>query len=830
MGKWADLWEGIKEIFIPTTKGMEKHFDAGVKKAREPIIKGHYEAPTGPATSREKLDYFMATGFDFRGQMNTAYETLGYGASVNAKVDIAQIFLPGSPLTSSVGGGLTFKAAPHRFMVLEYQGNSLEDFDGFRLHPEYAKWAPDDQHRSLPVCLSRMTGAWTSMKVAVEAEVGVKASNMVPLVDVESISLGFEAKITGYAGAGYEGTYITASDREPHWYERGKANIEKDVVGFIAKDKRDFTIPKTGIIDFNPYCSLRLWTHTGDAKAGISASASVSVGKSEEGYGPGASWGATLQLPEIKGMLKCTLYRVQTPTAAGIVCTQDTVITYKQVGGTWIGITAEISAGLAETTKDEAGEISRSFVSPKEMGEGKLKSLTGGLVSSVDLEPASKISKLPLKFAKTALTKGGGEDEDDDEGVSVEFDPLESLSFKVQGKMEKKFEVLNSMSYKTAVAYWTRTDKKFWPGSGFIQGQSVCPQNLIRYYSNRDLLQTEFQSARGYKEPSLDQVNEMKDSAIGILLASNVKLPTVEEFIADSYIAGWNHPRRKIKDVDNALGDYLKRCNQKPWNGPQATVGATLQRQYPTQEALFKALIDECRTRSQLLLDIYRSIIEWQKSHARDNPRADAVRLLKKNCRVEYLRLRGNVFVLLNTIYEFRCVKSYLENLAKALHVSVADLRSFLDAAQDNFEWTMSTPGVKPSAFLIEAAFGLGDLKPMQGKGAVRSNGEIGDCVDELEKRVGSGGKKQPYQNLQCLRLRYRIADTEDKDHTLFKLGVNVKMVKLGFALERVYRVGNEGIFDVYIHWYGSFDGYNTFIKGRGLYPPKTVPAANLLT
>lgn len=52
----------------------------------------------------------------------------------------------------------------------------------------------------------------------------------------------------------------------------------------------------------------------------------------------------------------------------------------------------------------------------------------------------------------------------------------------------------------------------------------------------------------------------------------------------------------------------------------------------------------------------------------------------------------------------------------------------------------------------------------MQGKGAVRSNGEIGDCVDDFEKRVGPGGKKQPYRNLQCLRLRYRIADMENKD------------------------------------------------------------------
>lgn len=829
MGKWADLWEGIKDIFVPTTKGMDKHFEAGVKKAREPIIEGHYEAPTGPVTSREKLDYFMATGFDFRGQVNTAYETLGYGASVNLKVDVAQIFLPGSPLTSSVGGGLSFKAAPHRFMMLEYQGDSLADFDGFRLHPEYTDSDLEDRQLGLPVCLSRMTGAWTSMKVAIEAEAGVKASNMVPLVDVESISLGFEAKITGYAGAGYEGTYITASDMEPHWYERGKANIEQDVVGFIAKEKRAANLPKTGALDFNPYCSLRLWTHTGDAKAGISTGASVSVGKSEEGYGPGASWGATLQLPEIKGMLKCTLYRVQTPTAAGIICTQDTVITYKQVGGTLIGITAEISLGLAETARDEAGEISRSYVSPKEMGEGRLKSLTGGRVDSVDLEPAGKISKLPLKVAKTALGKGGDED-DDEEGVSLEFDPLESLSFKVQGKLEKKFEVLNSMSYRTAVAYWTRTDKKFWPGSGFIQGQSVCPQNLIRYYSNRDLLQSEFQSARGYKEPSPEQVNEMKDSAIAILLSSSVQLPTVDEFIADSYIAGWNHPRRKIKDVDNALGDYLKRCNQKPWNGPQATVSAALQRQYPSQEALFKALIDECRTRSQLLLDIYRNIVEWQKTHARDNLRADAVRILKQKCRAEYLRLRGDVFVLLNTLYEFRSMKTYLENLAKALHVSVADLRSFLDAAQDNFEWTMSTPGVKPSAFLIEAVFGLGDLKPLQGKGALRSNGEIGDCVDEFERRVGPNGKKQPYQNLQCLRLRYRIADREDKDHTPFKLGVNLKMVKLGFSIERVYRVGNEGIFDVYIYWFGPLSTYNTFVKGRGLYPPQAVPAANLLT
>jgi hypothetical protein len=42
--------------------------------------------------------------------------------------------------------------------------------------------------------------------------------------------------------------------------------------------------------------------------------------------------------------------------------------------------------------------------------------------------------------------------------------------------------------------------------------------------------------------------------------------------------------------------------------------------------------------------------------------------------------------------------------------------------------------------------------------------------------------------------------------------------------------VGNEGIFDVYIHWYGPYSDYNSFVAGRGLYPPKAMPAANLLT
>ena len=87
--------------------------------------------------------------------------------------------------------------------------------------------------------------------------------------------------------------------------------------------------------------------------------------------------------------------------------------------------------------------------------------------------------------------------------------------------------------------------------------------------------------------------------------------------------------------------------------------------------------------------------------------------------------------------------------------------------------------------------------------------------------------KKHNAAYLQAIRLRYRIADSENKRRTRFSLGFKY-IASLGVQLESVENAGSEGIVNLGTHWFGEFAKYNAMDNQTQAYED-AVPQVALL-
>lgn len=189
--------------------------------------------------------------------------------------------------------------------------------------------------------------------------------------------------------------------------------------------------------------------------------------------------------------------------------------------------------------------------------------------------------------------------------------------------------------------------------------------------------------------------------------------------------------------------------------------------------------------------------------------------------------------------------------IAEALRVTRENLVDFLDSMKETFLDTVKNPGARPTAFLLEANFESEESKLARGRmgsGTIdvpakvqttRSDfgvdANIGGRAGRFKKfkdmtdhyATGLGGDSKVYKNLQCIRLRYRQGDQEDKSGTKFKLGFKCSAAELGFSLDRIDRVGYEGIFDLGVRWFAPFTKGNDTGEATIYHP---VPAAILIT
>ena len=80
---------------------------------------------------------------------------------------------------------------------------------------------------------------------------------------------------------------------------------------------------------------LVLWGHKGEASAGVKAEVSFEAAAEVGGHGFTAEAAAKVSGPKASIETKRTAYRLQIQEPAGVIRTQDTVITYTQTDVSW---------------------------------------------------------------------------------------------------------------------------------------------------------------------------------------------------------------------------------------------------------------------------------------------------------------------------------------------------------------------------------------------------------------------------------------------------------------------------------------------------------------
>ena len=466
-----------------TEKVQNTDLRTGNQKAGNPL----------PVSDEDIFNYFVKAGIDYNGQLNSCYDEMGKGITGKMKVDPAAIFLPGT--TASISGSVSAKIIQHTLVVLQRQ-------------PE--------KHNPDPIFFGCMIGGCGELTVKVEAEAGFKTPELLPSSNLcpECLSYSLEAKAVANAGIQYEGKYLHISDPAPQWYSKSDRNImikhfanvtkgkstEKMVkdealqlfakspytkkfrprfissVGterlidqlFKARKARGLTTglhreirhairrlqPYRKTYPFKEFCSLKLWGHSGNAHAGVTASATASISVNASSANVTGGLSAEVKGPSIKGEIKKTIYRFQTyiPKKPKIVITQDTTITYKQI----------------------RGDIFKASIG-----------------------------------AEASLSVGNVE-----RGVDVERDN------------GKDWVALNSMAYRSAVAYWnppsseTTGNVDTLQGSGYVFGQSVIIENLKPYYKIK-------QAQAGYDEESDTEMDE-----IWLDLLEDLEVPAFENYLS----------------------------------------------------------------------------------------------------------------------------------------------------------------------------------------------------------------------------------------------------------------------------------------------------------
>lgn len=906
MGFWADLWKNMRTWVSDWYKSdvLKDHLKKQALDHREPVNKELFLAHGGdpakykggqPAqpTDQELFNEFMFSGVDYRGQAQHAFETLGYGGGVTIGVDLAKMFVPpgvSSFVTASVQANFSAKRASHRFLFVSNQGKysefTLKGLSSSPVLPPPSRpgeaWRTkavtnllDTQDRARrqafmahdaawqPVVMSCMIGKWTNLKGGLGVTVGVTADTTnafdIGIGDIESF--GFAINLTASASAGLDGTWVFATDPAPsHTKDRKQMQewFTEHLKSTTSAQKVDFKKALAEIkMDANPSCYLSWWVHSTEASAGLSAKVSATAATSlgqfkDQAVGPGGTLSLSAKLPSVKWTAKTSSYRLNNPCPhPDLVASQETKILYKQVGGQLFGLAMELELGCAVVKSHPA-----TYKSTKSVGLADPQDLLiPQLSQKVDASPAfsgysdlkahggSGKTKVSEKVTPEELTLYRGDNlKATLTSKSLKMAFLED-KFK---KLEKNWEVVNSMYYESGIAMWSKSDGMLREGSGFVAGQSVTLPSLVKFWSNfeecRKLFNTE--------SPDLGTVRQfVQDSIKKALPTATRTLPRVEDWIEST---STGQRRWNIKSVDEALRKYWKHMDASPWKDSQEALPGFLLEQaerncsHPpgeTPEARARRVCgmliyiaeQEARTRQSLFMNIQSETEEWIKSKkglesAKRNGRWPGVASLIKNYNHEWTQL-DEFASSLDVCKEYLEARTLEAGLAKSLHVSAANLRTFLSdkglqgAARDIINLARFERKQVPGAFLIEASFKL----PAGGLAELSQPANFKPGYSDLQSGFTETMKKKlsaHFDNcLQYLSLRYRKADTAASNRS-FKLGVNVGVAQFGFSLDRVRQAGTEGNFMVSTVWFGHYKSANQ----SGGWPEKTVPMPAILS
>lgn len=887
---WSNLWKNMKEWVTDWYTGdvLKEALTSQAMSHRQPVmpslLEKHGKSPENYGkqlperpSSEELVNAFLFSGVDYRGQAQHAFETLGYGAGVSAAVDFAKIFAPPGVsmfLTASVSGNLSAKRAAQKFLLIANQGGP-EEFSGQHL-PHHQ----DQEHSTGPVLLACMLGTWTNMKGGLGVTIGTKfdTTNFTNLGIGEIESIGFNIGFTASASGSLDGTWVLVTDPHPSLVEKSRKHLETWLPAHLDSTtseqdkqfKQDLerspstmgkkTGPMLSTTKVNPACYLSWWIHSKEAGAGLDLSANVTGGTrlgsfNGQNVGPGGSLTIAAKLPTIKWTSKTSAYRLNTPcTDPDIIFSQEIKVLYKQVGAQMFGLAMDLELGCAVV---------------------KPNPLTGKKTNTVELkDPMSTFvqqnvdASSPLSFGRYVDKKehGGSGKALVSEGVappdlelykSGNFKAtLSSKSLKISffedtfKKLEKKCDLVNSMSYEGAMAFWSREHHSFLEGTGLVIGQSLSLPGFVKYWSNGEQSTTLF----GWPDPSLHDMGSYVDDQIKEdLPASASALPSPEDWLRNSNTGDtrWN-----IKAVDKAVSAFAAHLQNKGWQQEPAKALHALEAQARKncgamenvspegeQRRLLAQKVNlalaDAQARATLYAAILKGIEDWIVSkggedQAHSNKRYLAVKDLRFRCMHDMERLDG-IASALDVIKERLEMLAMELGLARALSVKVEHLRTFLanqglqGAVKDIVSLQKEQRGQVPGAFLIEANYKLsgaqlGDLKKHQPSVFVTEQDQVdlGNNLAEVMKHLLANHYDDA---LQYIAIRYRKADTKAANRS-FKLGANIGAAQLGFSIDRVRQAATEGSFMVHTVWFGSYQGVN----GQGGWPHKAVPMPTLLS
>lgn len=859
MSFFSSAWHSLRDWVTDwyDDKVFLQHIDKIAEQNRQPIIKGQYTADTGPIKDKERLDAFMFSGADFKGQIQHGFDTLGYGGSASVTFDFAKMFVPppaSAFVSLSTTGSVAGKYASHRFMCIAHQGartelgmsqNTLDEF---------------------PVLLTNMIGGWKYIKSGIGASAGAKleiASFMpVTIGDVEAFNVGISA--TASATGSWEGTWVQVSDTDPLCVPRDRHQIQ----GWLQGQGDPSNTHASG---HNPHCYLTWYIQGKEAGAGIDAkgfaTAATNLGKvNGNTLGPGGQLTLSAKLPSIKWTSKASTYRLNLPTQnPEVVCSQEAVITYKQIGGQLLSLALDFELGPASIkegkTYDGQSTSTPSLVDPQ--------SLSPDLTQKVDAKTKVATSRLfnnPNNSASKAAVSESLAPGD------LEFYKGQNLKIAVTSKslkmglaeeklksFEKKWETVNSMGYVVGIAYWktrgdntaqpqkvalpfqerrqnnffVETDRRKSPfsqvsrlseGSGLIRGQSLTLSSLIKLWANEDQCEILLTNKRPAVGVILQKAEELINAPSHQGLGIPGQMPRYEEWHQSTETGDW---RRAISSADTAVKDFWKHMDKQKWslNPYQDLItksGVSGGNTAAQAKGVIGYALKEISDRVNLYKNILSAIEKWVLSKgdiegAMKNSRAPGAFALREKC-TQFIKDADSLASKLDVLRESLEVKLLIDEFSASLFVSTEDIDSFLsDTRLKDLVKDLINGDKKqiPGAFLLEAAFKLNNPSSIT-PGYKPDIDDIGDFTALIEKGT---------KDLQSLSLRYRKADTLQGSRT-FKLGVNVGAAALGFSIDRVRQAGTEGTVMLHTKWFGSFSAFSE----SGGWPEKAVPMPTLLS
>jgi hypothetical protein len=306
-----------------------------------------------PPTATDVLNYLLKTGIDYKGQVNYAFQQLGYGASAGVSVDVLSLGLTAVgfgylPLTGTVSPNLSFKAARERLVIIEYQNDRILD-------------SPN----ATPVCLEEMQGVTGTLHLSLGIEAGPSFSPTKHIPGLEQFAFGLSVSATAQVSGSYEGTYVRIWDPQPRYYTRSErwGRLRADAYAVLSG-----SAPRRSQLDPSaPHCSFTAWTQSGEADASVGAKASFSmsgalslIGKNVTASGKGSA-SASVKGPSLQRSWKWSSYRLQTLAANGIVMTQDVELTYKKLTTQLLEIDADAGVSGKAEVKPVSTPASKSF-------------------------------------------------------------------------------------------------------------------------------------------------------------------------------------------------------------------------------------------------------------------------------------------------------------------------------------------------------------------------------------------------------------------------------------------------------------------------------------